>query len=208
MKIATRNAIAVSDRSPPDKQREPLHLLARRPGLELDPGRKHVVRLGEDQLALAAGENAAEDLLELPRGVGERVGKHLLHPVVDLLDHREQVTAGLAEILELGDQERVPLFERGELLERQRVDLAKLVKLALGLVGPMLLRRPGQTVAPAGHHQPAGTGTSGPYSPTSASTSTANSSDALASTCSSFICLLARATSVPCAVFDDLVELA
>ncbi len=143
-------------------------------------------------------------MLELARGVGERVGEHLLHPVVDLLDDGEQVPPGLAEVLELGLKERVPLFQRGELLQRQRVDLPKLVKLPLRRVSALALDVPvirdGRLVLP---RQP-GTGTSGPYSATRTSSSTANSSVALPSTCSSFIRRLARDTSAPWAALTTL----
>ena len=53
--------------------------------------------------------------------------EHLLHPFVDFPDHDQQVAASLLEVLELGDQERMPLLQRSELLQRQRVDLAELV---------------------------------------------------------------------------------
>src|SRR5207244_5539809 len=64
--------------------------------------------------------------------------EHLLYPVVDLLDHGEQVAPGLAEVIELGGQEGVPLGERLELLQGQRVDLAQPVQLALRVGGPSL----------------------------------------------------------------------
>ena len=44
---------------PAGQQRQPLDLLARRPGLDLDPGDQQVVGLGKDQPALAAGEQPA-----------------------------------------------------------------------------------------------------------------------------------------------------
>src|SRR6266581_3670297 len=77
------------------KQRQPLDLLARRPRLEVDAGAEHVVGLGQHQPALPAGEQRAEDLRELPRGVFVGGREHLLDPVIDLLDHGQQVTAGL-----------------------------------------------------------------------------------------------------------------
>ena len=45
----------------------------------------------------------------------------------------EQVLAGRLEVLELFGEELVPLLERGELLERQRVDLAEHGQRSLGL---------------------------------------------------------------------------
>ncbi len=44
------------------QQRQPLDLLARRPGLDLDAGGQHVVGIGEQQPALAAGEQRREHL--------------------------------------------------------------------------------------------------------------------------------------------------
>ncbi len=68
------------------------------------------------------------------------------------------------------------LLERGELLQRQRVDLAEQGQVLLGLGGPLLLGRPGRTADGAAGPAPAlaprlghlgavgGTGSSGPYS--------------------------------------------
>jgi hypothetical protein len=129
------------------QQRQPLDLLARRSGLDLDPGGQHVVRLGQHQAALPAGEQPGEQLLELAGGVGVCRGEHLLHPVVDLLDHGEQVTPGLAQVIQLGGQERVPLAQRLVLLQGQRIDLAEAVELTLGVGGaafgggPLVARR-------------------------------------------------------------------
>ena len=89
--------------------------------------------------ALAAGEQPAEDPLELRGRVVEGLGEDPLDPLVDLLDDVEQVALGLLEVLELVGEELVPLLERGELLERQRVDPAEGVQRALGLAQPLLL---------------------------------------------------------------------
>ena len=62
--------------------------------------------------------------------------------VVDVGDDVEQVLAGGLDVLELGGQEVVALLQRGELLQRQRVDPAQLGELALGLLGAPLLGRP------------------------------------------------------------------
>src|SRR5262245_40803757 len=126
----------------PRQQGQPLDLLARRPGLDVDAGGQHVVGLGQHQAALAAGEQPREDLLELGRGVGERRREHLLDPVIDLFDHGEQVPPGLLEVFELGGEERVALLQRRELLQGERVDLAELGKLALRGGGPLLLLGP------------------------------------------------------------------
>src|SRR3954454_16867254 len=127
---------------PAGQQGEPLDLLTGRPGLDLDAGGEHVVGLGEDQVALAAGEQAAEEVLELARGVGVGRGEHLLHPVVHLLDHGQQVPPGLAEVVELGGQERVPFGQRLVLLQGQRVALAQPVELLARLGRPALGRDP------------------------------------------------------------------
>src|SRR5499433_3932951 len=126
----------------PRQQGQPLDLLARRPGLDVDAGGQHVVGLGQHQAALAAGEQPREDLLELGRGVGERRREHLLDPVIDLFDHGEQVPPGLLEVFELGGEERVALLQRRELLQGERVDLTELGKLALRGGGPLLLLGP------------------------------------------------------------------
>ena len=62
--------------------------------------------------------------------------------VVDVGDDVEQVLAGRLDVLELGGQEVVALLQRGELLQRQRIDPAQLVELALGLLGATLLGGP------------------------------------------------------------------
>jgi len=124
------------------QQGEPLDLLARRARLDLDAGGQHVIRLGQHEPARAAGEEPREQPLELTRGVGVGGGEHLLHPVVDLLDHREQVAAGLAQVFKLGGEELVPLYQRLVLLKRERVDLAQPGELPVRLRRPLLLLRP------------------------------------------------------------------
>ena len=96
MKIATSRATAVERALAAGEQREPLDLLARRAGLDLDAGREHVAGVGEDQPALAAGEQPGEDPLELRRGVVEGLGEDLLDALVDLLDDVEQVALAVA----------------------------------------------------------------------------------------------------------------
>src|SRR5207249_9321597 len=48
-------------------------------------------------------------------------------PLIDLLDHLQQIGTGLSQVLELLAEELVALLQRRELLERQRVDLAELL---------------------------------------------------------------------------------
>jgi hypothetical protein len=74
-------------------------------------------------------------------GLGEDVED--LH--IDLADDGEQVTSGGFEILQLGGQELVALLERGELLQRQWVDLAEQGEITLGALRPAGL--PGSVVA-------------------------------------------------------------
>ena len=45
-----------------------------------------------------------------------------------------QVLAGLRQVGELLGEELVPLLERGELLERERIDPSELRELALGIL--------------------------------------------------------------------------
>src|SRR5690606_39614490 len=94
-------------------------------------GREHVVGVGEQQPALAAGEQPAEDALELARGVGERLGEDGLDALVDLADDLLEVGARLLEVGELLGEEQVPLLERGVLLQRERVYPAELGERAL-----------------------------------------------------------------------------
>ena len=103
------------------------------------PVREHVVGVGEDEPPLAAGEEPLEDPLELLPGVVERLGEDLLDALVDLLDDVEQVALGALEVLELRGEEGVPLLERRELLERERVDPAQGLQPPLGLAQPLLL---------------------------------------------------------------------
>ena len=112
------------------------------PGLDLDPGGQHVGRLGQHKVTFAAREQAREDVLEGDAHVVPRLGEHLLHPLVDLADDVEQVAAGALEVLELLAEELVALLQRGELLERERVDLAQHRERPLGRAQPLLLLRP------------------------------------------------------------------
>ena len=70
----------------------------------------------------------------------------------------------------------MPLLQRGELLERQRVDLAEHGQLALGGLEPLAAAAPGRRAparpswgTPSASATSTGTGWSGPYSATSAS---------------------------------------
>ena len=92
--------------------------------------------------------NAAWCLRTRPRKID-------LHPLVELLDDREQVLAGLREVGELLGEELVPLLERRELLEGERVHPPELGQLALGVLqSPLLLsrtvRRRGSAPRPSG----------------------------------------------------------
>ncbi len=124
------------------QQREPLDLLAGRARLDLDAGGQHVVGVGEQQPALAAGEQRGEHLGELAFHVGVGLGEHLQDAVVDVGDDVEQILARALDVLELGRQEVVALLQRGELLERQWVDPAQFGEFTLGLLGPALLGGP------------------------------------------------------------------
>jgi hypothetical protein len=142
LKIATSRATGTSDRSPPDSNDKPLDLLAGRARFDLETGREHVVGVGEQQPPLAAGEQPREDPLELRGRVVERRHEGLLDPLVDLPDDVQQVALGGFEVFELGGEERVPLFERGILLQREGVDPPESGELALGRPQPLLLGLP------------------------------------------------------------------
>src|SRR5687767_15920644 len=58
------------------EQRQAPDLLARRARLDLDAAGQEVVGLGEDQAALAAGEQQPEGALELAGDVLERLAEH------------------------------------------------------------------------------------------------------------------------------------
>ncbi len=66
-------------------------------------------------------------------------GEDLLDPLVDLLDDVQEVLARGLEILQLLGQELVPLLQRRELLQRQRVDLAEREIVLLRLPEPAFL---------------------------------------------------------------------
>ena len=121
------------------EQREPLDLLARRPRLDVEPGGEHVVRVGEDQPTLAAGEQPAEDPLELDRDIVVGLGEDPLDPLVDLADDVEQVALDRLRSSSWVGEERVPLLQRGELLQRQRVDPPERREPPLAAAQPLLL---------------------------------------------------------------------
>ena len=126
---------------PSAEEREALDLLARRLDAHLDAGREQVLRIGELDAAGAPGEQDREDDIEGGPGVLERRREDVLHLLVDLLDDREQVPARVREVGELLGEEPVPLLERLELLERERIHPAELGELAFGTGEPLLLRR-------------------------------------------------------------------
>ena len=139
-------------------------------------------------------------------GVLEGRGEHLLHPVVDLLDHGEQVAPGLLQVLQLRrpgtravpPARRTPPGPAGSPCRADRAGAARL--------RPAAPARPGRRAWPAGRPRRRGTATSGPYSPISASASTPNSSAARAAICSSCIRRVARSISAPCALPTTVVE--
>src|SRR5512132_1716300 len=63
------------------EQRQPLDLLARRPRLHFYAGGQHVMRVGESQVPLAAGEEPGENLGELTRSVFVGRCEDLLDPL-------------------------------------------------------------------------------------------------------------------------------
>jgi hypothetical protein len=109
------------------EQREPLDLLARRPGLDLDAGGEHVLGVGQDQPALAAREQPAEDALELAGRVPKASVKTCSTRSSTSFTTCQQVGAGLLQVLQLLGEELVPLLQRRELLQRERVHLAELL---------------------------------------------------------------------------------
>ena len=131
MKIANRNAIAVSDRSPPESNEMPRTRL--RPGLASIsiPRRERIGRVGEHEPSLPAGEQLGDQPLELLGHVAERRGERLGDLAVDLGDDLEQVATSLAHVVELTLHEVVALLERLELAGREQVHPAEQGEAAL-----------------------------------------------------------------------------
>ena len=94
------------------------------------------------------GKSRAKVASKAVLDVGVGLGEDLLDPLVDLADDVEQVAAGALEVLELLGEELVPLLERRELLERQRVDPAELGQRPLGGAQPL-----GLLLAVEGHRR-------------------------------------------------------
>src|SRR6266511_2297898 len=107
------------------QQRQAAHALAGWPRLDLDAGGEQVVGLGQDQAAVAAGEQQGEGALELRGDVAEGLAEDLADALVDGADHLEEVPAALLEVLQLAGEEGVALLEGIELLQGERVDAAE-----------------------------------------------------------------------------------
>ena len=84
-------------------------------------------------------EQDREDIREGGASVLEGREEDRLHPLVELADDRQQVLPRLREVSELLRQERVPLFESGELLQRERIDAAQLTEHSLGVLKSLSL---------------------------------------------------------------------
>src|SRR5690606_16844321 len=89
-----------------------------------------------------AREKNGKHLFERSLGVGEGVRKDALHPVVEVADDLEQIFARLSQVLKLFGEEEVPLLERREFFERERVDSPEFREPLLGLSEPLFLLRP------------------------------------------------------------------
>ena len=74
----------------------------------------------------AAREEHGEHRVERSLGVLERGAEDVLHLLVDLVDDREEVFAGVREVRKLVDEELVALLECLELFEGERVHPAEL----------------------------------------------------------------------------------
>ena len=86
---------------------------------------QQIIRVGEDKSPLATGEQRREDRLELSGDILKSAGEYLENALVDLLDHGEQIPPGCLEILQLGRQELVALFQRREFLQCERIHSAQ-----------------------------------------------------------------------------------
>ena len=78
-------------------------------------------------------KTSSNSALDVVPGLGE----DLLDLGVDVVDDVEQVLAGLAQVVELLGEELVPLLQRRELLQRERVDLAEHRHRPLGAAQPL-----------------------------------------------------------------------
>jgi len=112
----------VSDRSPPDRKRELLHVLAARLGLDLDTRVQEIVGIGELQPAGSTREKTCEQLAEVTADVGKRTREHRLDLGVDRCDHSHQFAACAANVFQLLLEELVALLQFIELLESERID--------------------------------------------------------------------------------------
>ena len=72
-------------------------------------------------------------------GVFEGGEEDHLHPLVELFDDRDEVLARLRQVGQLFREELVPLLERRELLEGERVHAAELGELPLSVLQPSAL---------------------------------------------------------------------
>jgi len=118
---------------PTRQQRELLHVLTARLGLDLDPRVEQIVGLGEFQHADPTGEQCAEQLSEVGAHVGECAGEDVLDLLIDRLDDPGEIATGRPDIFELFLEERVALLEFGELLEGEWVDRTEEPELAVEL---------------------------------------------------------------------------
>ena len=118
------------------QQRQLLHVLAARLGLDLDAGVEQVVGHGQLELARAAGEERREQVGEVLADVGERRGEHRLDLLVDRLDDPAEFAACRPHVFELLFEERVPLLQLVVLLERERVDRSEQSQLAVEFTNP------------------------------------------------------------------------
>ena len=142
MKIATRSATAASDRSPPESSdSRSIFLPTGRTDTSM-PVVSGSSGFVSEMLPVPPGEQHGEHLCERRPRVFERGQEDRLHPLVELVDDRQQVLARLREVGELLDQELVPLLQCGELLQRQRIHATELGELALGILQSAALLRP------------------------------------------------------------------
>ena len=82
------------------------------------------------------GKRVANSSREVGADVGVRTGEDRLDLLIDGLDDPAQVATRRAHVFELLLEERVPLGELGELLERERVDRTEHPQFALELAHP------------------------------------------------------------------------
>ena len=126
-------------RSPPLKQRDALQLFARRLGDDLDSAVERIVFIHQRQVGASAAEEFGKHFRKVDPHLGKGFGKQFLGRRIDLRDHVEQFAARIGEIVVLGFEEFVSLFQLVVFLYGFEIDRTHVVELA-GEIGDQVLQ--------------------------------------------------------------------